>query len=61
MKKSGSTEGRPASELIGERITELGDWRGQILGRMCRLIQEVDADAFGALIRATVALNTSAG
>ena len=28
MKKSGSTEGRPASELIDGRIAELGDWRG---------------------------------
>ena len=29
MKKSGSTEAQPASELIDERIAELGDWRGE--------------------------------
>lgn len=44
MKKSGSTEGRPASELIDERIAELGDWRGDTLSRMRKLIKEADAD-----------------
>jgi hypothetical protein len=29
-----------ASELIDERIRELGDWRGETLGRMRRLILE---------------------
>ena len=27
MKKSGSTEGQSASELIDKRIADLGDWR----------------------------------
>jgi hypothetical protein len=31
-----------ASELISKRITELGDWRGETLGRMRKLIQEAD-------------------
>jgi len=44
MKKSGSTGGRPAPELIDERIAELGDWRGETLGRMRRLIKEADPD-----------------
>ena len=44
MKKSGSTEGRPASELIDERIAELGDWRGETLSRMRQLIREADPD-----------------
>jgi hypothetical protein len=29
MKKSGATEGQPASELISQRIAELADWRGK--------------------------------
>jgi hypothetical protein len=44
MKKSGSTEGQSASELIDKRIAELGDWRGQTLSRMRKLIKEADPD-----------------
>ncbi len=44
MKKSSSTEGQPASELIDERITELGDWRGETLSRMRKLVKEADPD-----------------
>jgi hypothetical protein len=44
MKKSGSTEGQSASELIDKRIAELGDWRGETLSRMRKLIQEADPD-----------------
>jgi hypothetical protein len=33
-----------ASELISNRIAELGDWRGETLGRMRRLIKEADPD-----------------
>src|SRR5262245_60736347 len=29
-----------ASQLISSRIAELGDWRGEILGRMRKLIKE---------------------
>jgi hypothetical protein len=36
--------GRPASELIDERIAELGDWRGETLARIRRLIHEEDPD-----------------
>src|SRR5262245_19543077 len=42
MKKSGSTEGQSASELIDKRIVELGDWRGETLSRMRTLIKEAD-------------------
>ncbi|MDB4869322.1 MAG: hypothetical protein JWL97_326 [Gemmatimonadales bacterium] len=42
MKKSGANQGEPASELISNRITELGDWRGKTLGRMRKLIKEAD-------------------
>jgi hypothetical protein len=42
MKKSGVSQGESASELISKRITELGDWRGETLGRMRKLIQQAD-------------------
>jgi hypothetical protein len=42
MKKSGSTEGQSASELIDKRIAELADWRGETLSRMRKLIKEAD-------------------
>jgi hypothetical protein len=44
LKKPRSTGGRSASELIDERIAELGDWRGKTLSRMRKLIQEADPD-----------------
>ena len=44
MKKSGASQGQPASELISKRIAKLGDWRGKTLGRMRRLIKEADPD-----------------
>ena len=44
MKKPGSTEGKSASELLDRRIAELGDWRGETLGRMRKLINEADPD-----------------
>jgi hypothetical protein len=44
MKKSGANQGQSASELISRRIAELGDWRGETLGRMRRLIKEADPD-----------------
>jgi hypothetical protein len=42
MKKSSSTGGRPASELIVQRIAELDDWRGETLSRMRQLIKAAD-------------------
>jgi hypothetical protein len=42
--KKSSAEGRPAAELISERIDELGDWRGETLGRMRKLILEADPE-----------------
>ena len=35
-------EGQSASQLISQRIAELGDWRGETLGRVRTLIQEAD-------------------
>src|SRR5271168_1715964 len=45
MKKADASSGQPASELITERIAELGDWRGSTLTRMRKLIKEADPDA----------------
>ena len=44
MEKPGSTAGQSASELIDKRIAELGDWRGETLSRMRKLIKEADPD-----------------
>ena len=44
MKKSGASQTQSASELISKRISFLGDWRGEVLGRMRRLIKEADPD-----------------
>src|SRR5437870_10753781 len=44
MKKSGASQGQSAAELISHRIAELGDWRGETLSRMRKLIEEADPD-----------------
>ncbi|PBC19161.1 MULTISPECIES: DUF1801 domain-containing protein [unclassified Mesorhizobium] len=41
---TGSQERKSASELIDGRITELGDWRGDMLGRLRALIHQADPD-----------------
>ena len=44
MKKSGASQGQSASVLISKRIAELGDWRGETLSRMRKLVKEADPD-----------------
>ena len=44
MKKSGSQEGKSPSQLIDARIKELGDWRGEMLGKVRGIIREADPD-----------------
>jgi hypothetical protein len=44
MKRSGSQEGRSPSQLIDARIAELGDWRGETLGRLRALVKEADPE-----------------
>ena len=44
MKETKASQGQSASELISERIAELGDWRGDTLGRMRKLIKQADPD-----------------
>jgi len=44
MTRSVSQNGKSPSQLIGARIRELDDWRGQTLGRLRALIREADPD-----------------
>jgi len=44
MKQAGASQGQLASELISRRIAELGDWRGETLSRMRKLIKAADPD-----------------
>ena len=44
MKRTTSAEAVPASELIDARIAELGDWRGETLSRVRKLIHEADPE-----------------
>ncbi len=42
MNKSGSQARKSPSQLIDERIEELGDWRGAMLARLRALIRQAD-------------------
>lgn len=42
MQKTESNAGRPAAELIDERIASLGDWRGETLSRVRELIKQAE-------------------
>jgi hypothetical protein len=44
MKKSNASATASATELISQRIAELGDWRGDTLSRMRALIKQADPD-----------------
>jgi hypothetical protein len=44
MKKPDAGSSPSASELISKRIAELGDWRGDTLGRMRKLIKAADSE-----------------
>lgn len=44
MKKSDTSQDPSASELISKKIAELGDWRGETLGVMRKLIKDADPD-----------------
>jgi hypothetical protein len=39
-----ATKKANASELIDQRIKELGDWRGETLGKVRKIIKEADPD-----------------
>src|SRR5262245_29831683 len=42
--KSGSQQGKSPAQLIDARIEELGDWRGEMLGRLRTLVKEADPE-----------------
>jgi hypothetical protein len=42
MSKSGSQDGRSPTQLIDERIRELGDWRGELLSQLRALIKQAE-------------------
>jgi hypothetical protein len=44
MKKNGSQASPSPSRLIDQRIKELDDWRGPMLGRLRALIKEADPE-----------------
>lgn len=44
MKKTATSDGESASKLIDERIAGLGDWRGDTLARMRKLIHDADPE-----------------
>jgi len=44
MKKSGADQHQSAADLISKRIKDLGDWRGQTLGKMRKLIKHADPE-----------------
>ena len=44
MKQPDASQRPSASDLISQKIAELGDWRGDTLARMRRLIKEADPD-----------------
>ncbi len=44
MKTPATSEDQSPSDLITQRIADLGDWRGETLGRMRKLIKAADPD-----------------
>jgi hypothetical protein len=44
MTKSEPQNTKPPAQLIDARIKELGDWRGEMLGRLRALIRQADPD-----------------
>lgn len=44
MKKSDASQDQSASELISKRIADLGEWRGETLGRVRKFIRQADPD-----------------
>lgn len=44
MEPPEANQGQSAADLISRRIAELGDWRGETLGRIRQLIRNADPD-----------------
>ena len=45
MEEQNNIDTKSASQLIDEKIKELGDWRGQMLAMVRNLVKQVDPDA----------------
>jgi hypothetical protein len=41
---SGAQQGKPPSQMIDDRIEELGDWRGEMLSQLRALIRQADPE-----------------
>ena len=48
-KKSVASAAESASELISKKIAALGDWRGETLARMRKLVREADPEVIEEL------------
>ena len=44
LTRSGSQKGKSPSQMIDQRIKELGDWRGKLLARLRTLIKQSDPE-----------------
>ncbi len=44
MSESGSQEGKSPAQMIDEKISELGDWRGKMLSQVRALIKQADPE-----------------
>ena len=44
MKKTESRKGKTPSQLIDERIKDLGDWRGVMLGQIRAVVKDADPE-----------------
>jgi hypothetical protein len=44
LEEQSMTDTKSTSQLIDERIDELGDWRGQMLARVRNLIRQADSE-----------------
>ncbi|SHI48919.1 hypothetical protein SAMN05444401_0799 [Clostridium amylolyticum] len=44
MEKKPEKDSKSASQLIDEKIEELGDWRGQMLSKVRNIIKQVDPE-----------------
>ena len=49
MEEQNNIEPKSVSQLIDEKIEELGDWRGQMLAMVRNLVKQVDPDAIEEL------------
>ena len=59
MKSQPKAAGAAASQLISDRIAELGDWRGKTLARVRALIKDADPEILEEVLHAAFVANES--